>query len=500
MKRIFTLLAFSFFLLPSFVFAEILYTNSTYSLDQEVTSAAWSEDLVASFTITTDTLVSSSTPAMLGFYLRVNSGTPTNCVLFMDTRQTDPPSGFQYLSFASTTSITTQVNVKDNVPTIGDWYFLEVPIGRYSGSYYGLLTPATYYTFITKQAGGNCSTLDMDIKTSSAGNMTGYISTNGTLGGFSSTTESTLTRFVVVDPADEDTIATGTPVSFEGYLYINEDDIEDGDVLTDGWWIEIRYRRNAENQLAVANISLLDTILRIDQDFIATYNDFSTTTTITNEGRYNVRWSLHRPSVLASISSFFGLEAYYDPSIVASYNSSFIAGELLPYDEYVLSFEEGIENSFASTTLSTLTARLDTCNPLSNFSMVDCLVGLFTLDPTSSEVLINQFRSSIAEKVPIGYVTRLVTILTTETATSSLPTIAFTFPSQLPLGGETLNFDFNQILSDSKDIASSTLVTEGGENVWDILMPIIDIIFYLILFFVILNDITGIHKNSKHTK
>lgn len=309
------------------------------------------------------------------------------------------------------------------------------------------------------------------------------------------------TRFIssAFDPYDEDVVATGTPVSLTGFLYINQQDM-DGEILTDGWWIEARIRRDSDNQVAVANITLLDTTLRIDDDWVATYNSFSTSTEFEREGRYTIQWTLHRPSVWNSLSSFFGLEAYFNAGVLAEYTTHVVAGELTSYDEYVNSFQEGVENSFASTTLAVLTDRLATCNPLGNFSMLDCLAGLFTLDPQSSTAVVDQFRSLIATKAPLGYVTRLIDIATSQTATTSLPSISLTFPAGLPLVGKTLDFDFNQILSDASEIASSTLVSSANpnENIWTIAMPLINTILYLLLFFLIINDITGMYRTKAH--
>jgi len=324
----------------------------------------------------------------------------------------------------------------------------------------------------------------------------GYFSINAEIPFFEA--DGARTRFVLFDPADEEVVATGTPVSLSGYLYINQVDIGD-EILTDGWWIEARIRRDRDNQIAVSNITLLDTVLRIDDTFTATYNSFSTTTEFEREGRYTISWTLHRPSWVTSISSFFGLEAYFNAGIVAQETMHIVAGELTAYDTLVDSYVSTIEDSYASTTLSTLTTRLATCNPLGSFSMADCLIGLFTLDPQSSETVTNQFRSLIATKAPLGYVTRLVSIFTTETATSSLPTISFTFPDSLPLGGEVMTFDFNEILVDAKEIASSTLVSSNDpdSNIWTILMPIINTLIYIILFIAIFSDITNMYKERK---
>lgn len=310
------------------------------------------------------------------------------------------------------------------------------------------------------------------------------------------------TRFTLIDsPEDEEVVSSTTDVTFSGYLYINQDDIGN-ELLTDDWWIEIRIRRDSDNQVQVANIALLDTVLRIDDDtgWVAGYHNFSTTSEpFTRSGRYTVNWKLHRHSIFASITSFFGLESYFNAGVLANSQTHFVIDKLNGYDVAVGSFQESLEDSFASTTLETLTERLATCNPLDNFSVIDCLAGLFTLDSASAENLLTQFKEMIGERAPIGYVTRLIAIMTSATATSSFPMISFTFPAGLGLAGETLEFDFNKILSDSVEIASSTLVsgTDGTSNVWDVLMPTINIILYLVLFMVIVNDITGMHKHTK---
>jgi len=315
-------------------------------------------------------------------------------------------------------------------------------------------------------------------------------------------TEITETRFALItSPETGDTVSSTTPVTFSGYLYINQEDIGD-EVLTDDWWVEVRIRRDQDNQIAVANITLLDTVLTATDGsgWVATYNEFSTSTSaFSRPGRYTVSWTLHRESVFASLASFFGLEAYFNAGVLARTQTYFIVDQLTSYDLAVGAYADTIEDAFASTTLETLTERLTTCNPLGNFSMGDCIAGLFTLDPNSSQTLVDQFREMIATRAPVGYVTRLVDILTSETATSSFPVISFTFPSNIGLGGQTLEFDFNETLEEAIDIASTTLVSgnDPQANVWDIIMPVIDSIMYLVLFMAIVHDVTGIHKKQK---
>lgn len=490
------------------VFAEqvIFYSQTEATADYEIpvtTSAYFS---IATTTPATTVFVSSSTPAIIGMWVKTEGTRSTSCRIAIDTREAPALNGVNKMNFV-TSSTTAPVNGVENLnysdfpPDDGEFHFMEYKLGRTTGGVSGqTLTGGTTYGL--KFGKFNCDA-SFHIYTKTNGDqLAGYMVTEGPVEGFSELSESTLTRFVLIDsPEDEEVIASTTPIDFSGYLYINQDDIGD-EILTDDWWIEVRIRRDSDNQIQVANIALLDTVLRIDDGsgWIATYNDFSTTSEpFSRNGRYTVNFTLHRHSIFTSITSFFGLESYFNAGVLAKFQTHFVIDELSGYDVAIGAFQESLEDSFASTTLETLTERLDTCNPLGNFSVIDCLAGLFTLDSASAENLLTQFREMIGERAPIGYVTRLVTIMTSETATSSFPMISFTFPAGIGLAGETLQFDFNDILSDSAEIASSTLVSgaDGTSNVWDVLMPTIDIILYLVLFMAIVHDVTGVHKHTK---
>jgi len=318
-------------------------------------------------------------------------------------------------------------------------------------------------------------------------------------------TELDRTRFVLItSPEEDEIVATSTAVTFSSYIYVNQADIGE-DIITSDWYVDLTVRYNGDDQLAVANRGLTQKTIRIPYDFVATYNSVSTTTmdfdiggSPPREGRYTITWQLKRPSTLATISSFFGLDAYFNAGVLASDVTHFVVGGLTPYDEYMTSLEDGISNSFASTTLATLSQRLGTCNPLGgNFSMLDCVVGLFTLDSQSSSTLVEQFRTMIATRAPLGYATRVVDIFTAETATSSLPVISYTFATSSPLGPETIEFDMQEIFTDADSLMRVDLVSEKtGDNLWEIIMPFVNALLYAILFYKIYKDITGINHQK----
>jgi len=313
------------------------------------------------------------------------------------------------------------------------------------------------------------------------------------------------TRFVLItSPEDEEVIATSTAVTFSSYIYASQRDIGE-EISSSDWYVELTVRYNADDQLAIANRALTEKTIIVPYDFVATYNEVSTTTmafdigsTIPREGRYTITWKLRRPTWTATLTSFFGLDAYFNAGVLAVDTSHFVIGSLTPYDEYMTSIEEGIATSFASTTLATLSQRLGTCNPLGgNFSMLDCVIGLFTLDTQSSSTLVEQFRTMIATRAPLGYVTRVVDIFTAETATSSLPVISYTFATSSPLGAETIEFDMQEIFTDADSLMRVDLVSEKtGDNLWEIIMPFINALLYAILFYKIYKDITGINHQK----
>jgi len=107
-------------------------------------------------------------------------------------------------------------------------------------------------------------------------------------------------------------------------------------------------------------------------------------------------------------------------------------------------------------------------------------------------------QTQVLQKAPVGYITRLITILN-GSATSSLPAISYTFGDDSPLAGESASFDFNSTLANANGILTEDWVSNQEEpvSVWDIFMPLWNVLVYAVLVFMMVSQITGLYHHKK---
>jgi len=116
--------------------------------------------------------------------------------------------------------------------------------------------------------------------------------------------------------------------------------------------------------------------------------------------------------------------------------------------------------------------------------------------PSASDVAreFMKFKDHVLSVFPLGYVTRMVEIIV-DTDPVMPPALTYTF-SDAPessvagtgLEGETLSYQ----IYDHFDVLESIESDQGdNKNIWDIVMPWVNIIVALAVFFVILGDLLG---------
>jgi len=159
--------------------------------------------------------------------------------------------------------------------------------------------------------------------------------------------------------------------------------------------------------------------------------------------------------------------------------------------------QHGIGAILASTTASLATA----CNPFtfsSNFNLGDCL----TLVIWPGQQAISDDFTIIQNTPPWGYVFRVIDLLSATTSSSSMPQIDYTFATDSPMSvmGD-IHFDpFGEIASAGTLVNEMTSDRSDHATVWTILMPIVNIFVYLVLAFMIIHDLTGIHSHAGNSK
>jgi hypothetical protein len=317
------------------------------------------------------------------------------------------------------------------------------------------------------------------------------------------------THFITTVPANAATVPTTTPIGASLYANI-------GDFINAGvGYGRLHITLTQHSAFACMNSgALFDAINNCAGENIPrnpiTLDLATTSVDGITSGVYNLQQNVTftgpgRWDMLAEIQQisqpwyYFGLKSVY--TTIVSTSSYLVIGYKTPMDhvqEQVASStaainrltQQGIGAILASTTASLKSA----CNIISTgFSIGDCL----TLIVWPGDSAISDDFEIVKELPPWGYVFRFIDILNATTSSTTLPTIAYTFASSSPLAGIDIHFDpFGSIAQAGTLINQMTSDRTDHQTVWQIMMPIVNIFVYLVLAFMIIHDLTGIHKHA----
>jgi len=367
-------------------------------------------------------------------------------------------------------------------------------LGAYSHTFY----PSNYYRLTIIQSGGTMSAwgASTDVYTGTPGTPVNYY-LNGTdvvldayfsFGTVPVTDFST--RIDTTTPVNKSTVATSTSFTIGATGYLNSGDLEDETTVSIHWHnTGAAVLQCADvicaafgNDTTVVDHSIEEPLL---SDGIWSV---STTTSITQIGRYEMTTSITNPR-------FTILGFSFGHSTLVSTTTTFIVATSTKADALIAHNIE-LANQL-------LTEELDNtdCSSWTDFAtnMSTCIYGLFIPNTAQVKAVVDAYKENVFKKVPVGYVTRLVTILSTD-ATSTVPDLALELPGSLPVSGTTHLLRVGTAIASSSAILLS-VETDDSNNIWDLAMPVINTIAYLALFLAIFHDVTGIrHKhNVKHT-
>lgn len=101
------------------------------------------------------------------------------------------------------------------------------------------------------------------------------------------------------------------------------------------------------------------------------------------------------------------------------------------------------------------------------FDLSKCVYSLFIPSVTDLTGLLGQATSSLFSRFPFGYATRMVTILTTSQATSTLPDVILTVPDGMPGAGASVDLTPWPYFGTSSPIQTAT--DSDGNTYWDII-------------------------------
>lgn len=264
----------------------------------------------------------------------------------------------------------------------------------------------------------------------------------------------------VTSPLDE-SIQASTTVTFSGTFYVASSTI----ATTSNVFMYL-YVQNRSNDTATSSLNDY-TILNFPVTALNTTLSFSTTTVLTNNARFAWTGSVRRGDMTYGNVPFSDGKAFYQ----------FTTG----------SFDPSFGKNF----------DLSTCNPFSGFDIATCLYNLIVPNNVAYPIAFNEAKEELGRRVPWGYVTRVLEILTSSTTASTMPTIDYSFASSSPMSAVgNIHFEPFTLIAQS-----GTLINEmksdrsDSKTVWEIFMPFINMFIYIVLLFMIIHDLTGIHSS-----
>jgi len=118
----------------------------------------------------------------------------------------------------------------------------------------------------------------------------------------------------------------------------------------------------------------------------------------------------------------------------------------------------------ASTTATSTLALSKSCKPFSGeFDTVNCLAFLFIPDAYLAQQSIENFRSEVLTRFPLGYVTDFISILSTGTSTT-VTLVDLQVPGILPGGGKTMTLTIDEHSLDMLLNATSSVFATTKQN------------------------------------
>lgn len=266
----------------------------------------------------------------------------------------------------------------------------------------GSLPNGNYILYINS-TGNNIDTLYQDKY---------FFSVNGGIIGYNSNNLNT--HIISLTPIEGTT--TQNPVTFGMEYYISPNDIG----LVKG--IKITLHNIDQNVLFLSDLSPSD-IYFYDRTSATSsgYFNFSTTTTI-GEGNYRIEAQLEGTTILGIINPLRGVLGVID------YKShQFIVGASTFLGNISQSSYNALNNYYASSTATTTTGMIASCNVFTDGSFIKCLTYLFVPDQKFVKDSIENVKNNILTHFPLGYISDAYSILAT-TSTTTLTVVDATLP------------------------------------------------------------------------
>jgi len=297
------------------------------------------------------------------------------------------------------------------------------------------------------------------------------------------------TRFLAVEPENGSMVSSSTPFTIGATLYVAPDDYEDG------MFFEVSFSPSAAltNGGGGLSFTTLDgeshQSLRFPITASSTILNFATSTSM-GGGRRVGYYRIVSPTWFSAIPFFStnGPAVGLAGDTVVATSTSFTVGE----DTYLDTLDDQVTQGLLDLALTgTTSIQLIQCdNIFAGGGIGTCLLSLIVPSGETMKQAFQQTYQGILSRVPIGYITRFITILTA-TGSTMPPALSYTFGSSSPATLQGLTYEVQ--LWDHMDELESVRSDDGqNKNIWDIVMPYFNVVVVFAVLFVILEDLMGL--------
>lgn len=299
------------------------------------------------------------------------------------------------------------------------------------------------------------------------------------------------TRFISLLPVASTTVATSSPTTIGATLFIRDED------FVSGMFLDLSFSNQTVTYAGGSALDAFSSAFGGNRGspfrfpLVAGINTISTSTTFTTTGVTVGDYRVISPSFLSTIS--LGL---INPDVLIASSTTFTVVQKTGLD---IALESNGQNLVSALITGTTTLPVLQCDPNPvTFNLTLCLISVIVPPSPVLKADLEELKSNS----PFGWLYRVVSLMASQ-ATSTLPVLSYTFPvSRGPMSGMTIEFDTGEYMTRASNFVNNEAmsdVTGDQKSVWEILQPIVDLLIYLVLFFAMFHDLSGIklHRNEK---
>lgn len=306
-----------------------------------------------------------------------------------------------------------------------------------------------------------------------------YLRLNGSASG------QTNTRIVSISPPTNSTIATSTEAQVGGQVYIADAD------YVDGMFFEQKYAIFSSSQSSVACVDCLFTTIETPITH-AGYTTISASTSLLQIGRYTLISSIRvESSLVGQFVQWLGF-GQFGSSLSVGTTTNFTVVQNNGFDTFVASTTAAINAYVASSTFS-----MASCSSWTSFNLGDCLGILFYPQAEPIAVALTEFRDGFLSIWPLGFITRLETIMWTAQDVP-IPDIEIDLPNGTPAAGLSVSLPVTGALMSTGSLVGDTVSPNTGLTLQESIGDDWHYYIYFLFFLGMAWEVLGLFRGNHH--